>query len=56
MMDTVCGFSITAALPQPEFYPTLDLRIANVYVTAWQENQEQPIAIARAHFLLGETA
>jgi len=27
MMDTVCGFAITASLPIPEFCPTLDLRI-----------------------------
>jgi uncharacterized protein (TIGR00369 family) len=27
MMDTVCGFAVTASLPAPEFCPTLDLRI-----------------------------
>lgn len=27
MMDTVCGFAVAAALPAPEFCPTLDLRI-----------------------------
>ena len=27
MMDTVCGFAVTSALPTPEFCPTLDLRM-----------------------------
>jgi len=29
-------------------------RIANVHVTAWQTSHDEPIATARAHFLLGE--
>jgi acyl-coenzyme A thioesterase PaaI-like protein len=29
--------------------------IANVTITAWQENSNQPNAIARAHFLLPES-
>ena len=27
-------------------------QIANVSITAWQENSEEPVAIARAHFLV----
>ena len=27
-------------------------RVANVIVTAWQKSREEPIALARAHFLL----
>lgn len=27
MMDTVCGFAVTSALPAQEFCPTLDLRM-----------------------------
>ncbi len=30
-------------------------QIANVTITAWQEREEQPNAIARAHFLLPES-
>lgn len=29
--------------------------IANVAISAWQENEQQPIALARAHFLVAET-
>jgi acyl-coenzyme A thioesterase PaaI-like protein len=29
--------------------------IANVTITAWQENSDQPNAVARAHFLLPES-
>lgn len=29
-------------------------RIANVLVTAWQEDREKPVAVARAHYLLSE--
>ena len=28
-------------------------RVANVLVTAWQKSRNEPIALARAHFLLG---
>jgi acyl-coenzyme A thioesterase PaaI-like protein len=29
-------------------------RVANVMITAWQKSRSQPIATARAHFLLGD--
>ena len=29
--------------------------IANVAIAAWQEDEQQPIALARAHFLIPET-
>ena len=32
----------------------LGRRVANVHISAWQVNSEEPIAIARAHFLLSE--
>ncbi len=28
-------------------------RVANVHVSAWQESRDKPVAVARAHFLLG---
>ena len=31
-------------------------RIANVHISAWQKNRQEPITIARAHFLLSEDA
>ena len=32
----------------------LGRRVANVHIRAWQVRREEPIAIARAHFLLSE--
>ena len=32
----------------------LGRRIANVHISAWQKRREEPITIARAHFLLSE--
>jgi uncharacterized protein (TIGR00369 family) len=32
----------------------LGRRVANVHISAWQVRREDPIAIARAHFLLAE--
>ncbi|MED5238261.1 MAG: PaaI family thioesterase [Pseudomonadota bacterium] len=32
----------------------LGRRIANVHISAWQKNRQEPITIARAHFLLSE--
>lgn len=32
----------------------LGRRVANVHISAWQVRREDPIAIARAHFLLSE--
>ena len=32
----------------------LGRRIANVHISAWQKNREEPITIARAHFLLSD--
>lgn len=32
----------------------LGRRVANVHISAWQVRREEPIAIARAHFLLSE--
>lgn len=32
----------------------LGRRIANVHISAWQRNREEPITIARAHFLLSD--
>ena len=32
----------------------LGRRIANVHISAWQNRQQEPIAIARSHFLLSE--
>lgn len=32
----------------------LGRRVANVHISAWQVRKEEPIAIARAHFLLSE--
>ena len=32
----------------------LGRRIANVHVSAWQQRQSEPIAIARSHFLLSD--
>lgn len=29
-------------------------RVANVQMTAWQEDREKPVAVARSHFLLTE--
>lgn len=29
-------------------------RVANVFMTAWQEDKAKPVAVARAHFLLTE--
>ncbi|KGD65779.1 hypothetical protein Y5S_01003 [Alcanivorax nanhaiticus] len=34
----------------------LGRRIANVHISAWQKNRQEPITIARAHFLLSEDA
>lgn len=28
-------------------------RVANVIITAWQKSRDEPIALARAHFLIG---
>ena len=44
LMDTYANCTVTR---QGRF-------IANVSVSAWQENSEQPNAIARAHFLIPE--
>lgn len=32
----------------------LGRRIANVHISAWQKNRQEPITIARAHFLLSD--
>jgi len=32
----------------------LGRRIANVHINAWQKNRQEPITIARAHFLLSD--
>lgn len=34
----------------------LGRRVANVHISAWQTRRQQPIAMARAHFLLAEEA
>ena len=34
----------------------LGRRIANVHISAWQKNRQEPITIARAHFLLSDDA
>lgn len=34
----------------------LGRRVANVHINAWQTRRQQPIAMARAHFLLSEEA
>lgn len=53
MMDTVCGFSIIASLPTPEFCPTLDLRIdhmrranAKGSIFAWPSVTKSPVVCA----------